>query len=242
MQETGEQEMVGRLETAAFLVLAAMAVAAPAVAQDAKKPGPAHLVVGAPGDTKGNRQDGELTSAQVALVQKVSAYFNAMSGLKGDFVQTNAAGKRLRGKFYVKRPGRFRFDFARPSRLVIVSDGRHVAIQDHDLKTEDRWQLEQTPFGTLLRQDVDLLRDARLLEVQDAGDTIVIAFEDKTDKAPGALKMFFAKKPTLELKSWITKDLQGLDTQIELSGIEKNDEFDADFFKPAPIALEKLRR
>jgi outer membrane lipoprotein-sorting protein len=123
-----------------------------------------------------------------------------------------------------------------------VSDGRHVAIQDHDLKTEDRWQLEQTPFGTLLRQDVDLLRDARLLEVQDAGDTIVIAFEDKTDKAPGALKMFFAKKPTLELKSWITKDLQGLDTQIELSGIEKNDEFDADFFKPAPIALEKLRR
>jgi outer membrane lipoprotein-sorting protein len=53
--------------------------------------------------------------------------------------------------------------------------------------------------------------------------------------------MFFAKKPTLELKRWITKDLQGQDTQIELNSIEKNDDFEPDFFKPAPIALEKLR-
>jgi outer membrane lipoprotein-sorting protein len=234
--------MVGRLDLAPFLVLTAMAIAEPAFAQDAKKPSPATQVVGMPGEPMGDRQAGELTSAQVELVQKVSAYFNAMSGLKGDFVQTNTAGTRLRGKFYVKRPGQFRFDFARPSRLVIVSDGRYVAVQDHDLKTEDRWQLDQTPFGTLLRQDVDLLRDARLLEVQDVGDAIVIAFEEKTEKAPGSLRMFFAKKPALELKKWITKDLQGLDTQIELSGIEKNDNFEPDFFKPVPIALERLRR
>jgi outer membrane lipoprotein-sorting protein len=77
--------------------------------------------------------------------------------------------------------------------------------------------------------------------VQDVGDTIVIAFEDKSEKAPGLLRMFFAKKPTLELKRWITKDLQGQDTQIELNSIEKNDDFEPDFFKPAPIALEKLR-
>ena len=234
--------MVGRLASVALIALMVIAVAEPALAQDAQKAGSASQLVGTPGETKGDRRDAALTSAQVELVQKVSAYFNEMSGLKGDFIQTNAAGTRLRGKFYVKRPGRFRFDFARPSRLVIVSDGQHVAIQDHDLKTEDRWQLDQTPFGTLLRQDVDLLRDARLLEVLDAGDTIVIAFQEKTEKAPGALTMFFAKKPALELKRWVTKDLQGLDTQIELSRIEKNDEFDPDFFKPAPIALERLRR
>ena len=230
--------MVGRLELAPLFVLIVVAVAGPAFAQDASKPGPANPVVNTRGhQTKG----GELDSNQVELVQKVSTYFNEMGGLNGEFVQTSAAGTRLHGKFHVMRPGRFRFDFARPSRLVIVSDGRYVAIQDHDLKTEDRWELDQTPFGILLRQDVNLLRDARFFEVQDVGDTIVIAFEEKTEKAPGPLKMFFAKKPTLELKRWITKDLQGLDTQIELSGIERNDDFDPDFFKPAPIALERLR-
>ena len=234
--------MVGRHELAAFIALTVVAVAGPAFAQEAKKPGLANPVVGTPGQgTKDDRQGVELTSNQVELVQKVDTYFNEISGLKGDFVQTSAAGTRLRGKFHVKRPGRFRFDFARPSRLVIVSDGRYVAIQDHDLKTEDRWELNQTPFGILLRQDVNLLRDARVFEVQDVGDTIVIAFEDKSEKAPGLLRMFFAKKPTLELKRWITKDLQGQDTQIELSSVEKNDDFEPDFFKPAPIALEKLR-
>ncbi|MET0651469.1 MAG: outer membrane lipoprotein carrier protein LolA [Hyphomicrobiaceae bacterium] len=232
--------MSERLGLTACLVWTVIAAAGPALAQDAKKPGPANPVLGTTvHQTKA--PEGELTSNQVELVQKVSAYFNEINGLRGEFVQTNAAGKRSRGKFHVKRPGRFRFDFARPSRLVIVSDGKYVAIQDHDLKTEDRWQLDQTPFGLLLREDVNLLRDARFLEVQDAGDTIVIALEDKTEKAPGPLRLFFAKKPALELKRWITKDLQGLETQIELSTIERNDDFEPDFFKPAPIALEKLR-
>lgn len=184
---------------------------------------------------------GELNSKQIELVQKVSTYFNQMTGLKGAFTQTSAAGTRLRGKFYVKRPGRFRFDFARPSRLVIVSDGRYVAIQDHDLKTDDRWALDQTPFGVLLRQDVNLVRDARFFEVQDTGETIVIAFEDKSQLAPGPLKMFLAKEPKLELRKWITKDLQGLDTLIELSDIARVDDFAPDWFKPASIALERLR-
>jgi outer membrane lipoprotein-sorting protein len=181
-------------------------------------------------EAKGDRMGGELNSKQIELIQRVSAYFNQISSLKGEFVQTSAGGNRLRGKFYVQRPGRFRFDFARPSRLVIVSDGRYVAIQDHDLKTEDRWALDQTPFGVLLRQDVNLLRDARFFDVQDTDDTIVIAFEDKSQQAPGALKMFLAKKPALELRKWITKDLQGLDTHIELSGIVRVDNFESDFF------------
>ena len=191
--------------------------------------------------TQTSRTAGEMSSRQIELIDKVSAYFNQMSSLKGEFVQTSAGGSRLRGKFYVKRPGRFRFDYARPSRLVIVSDGRQVAIQDHDLKTDDRWELAQTPLGVLLRQDVDLLRDARFFEVQETGDTIVIAFEDKNQQAAGPLKMVLAMTPTLELRKWMTKDMQGRDTLIELSNIARVDDFEADLFKPAPVALDRLR-
>ncbi|MGE0850907.1 MAG: outer membrane lipoprotein carrier protein LolA [Hyphomicrobiaceae bacterium] len=182
-----------------------------------------------------------MNGQQIELVNKVSAYFNQMNSLRGEFVQTSAGSKRLRGKFYVKRPGRFRLDYARPSRLVIVSDGRYVAIQDHDLKTDDRWELDQTPFGVVLRQDVNLLRDARFFEVQETDDTIVVAFEDKNQQAPGPLKMFLAKKPTLELRKWITKDLQGLDTLVELSNIAHADDFAPDLFKPASVTLDRLR-
>lgn len=192
-------------------------------------------------DAQTSGTTGQLSSRQIELIDKVSAYFNQMSSLKGEFVQTSAGRSRLRGKFYVKRPGRFRFDYARPSRLVIVSDGRYVAIQDHDLRTDDRWELEKTPLGVLLRQDVNLLRDARFLDVQETDDTIVLAFEDKSQQAAGALRMLLAKKPALELKRWTTKDFQGLDTQIELSNITRADDFEPDLFKPAPIAIDRLR-
>jgi outer membrane lipoprotein-sorting protein len=234
--------MGGRTALTAFLALTCLATCG-VCAQNTKGAEPANSVaVGVPGqETQASRTAGEMSSQQIELIDKVSAYFNQMNSLTGEFVQTSAGGSRLRGKFYVKRPGRFRFDYARPSRLVIVSDGRHVAIQDHDLKTDDRWELDQTPFGALLRQDVNLLRDARFVDVQETEDTIIIAFEDKNQQAPGPLKLFLAKKPTLELRKWMTKDLRGLDTLIELSNIARTDDFGPDLFKPAPLVLDRLR-
>jgi outer membrane lipoprotein-sorting protein len=223
-----------RLALAALVALTCLA-SAEARAQDVKKPATAAL------EANGHGASGALSASQIALVQKVSAYFNRMTAIKGAFTQISAGGARLRGKFYVQRPGRFRFDFARPSRLVIVSDGRQVAIQDHDLKTDDRWDLDQTPFGALLQQDVDLLRDARFFEVQESDDAIVISFEDKGQSMPGPLKIVLAKQPALELRKWITKDLQGRDTLIELSDMATVDDFEPGLFKPASIALEKLR-
>jgi outer membrane lipoprotein-sorting protein len=234
--------MGGRTALTAFLALTCLATCG-ASAQATKKAVPTDAV--AVGErrqeTQTSRTAGEMSSQQIELIDKVSAYFNQMDSLTGEFVQTSAGGSRLRGKFYVKRPGRFRLDYARPSRLVIVSDGRYVAIQDHDLKTDDRWELDQTPFGALLRQDVNLLRDARFFDVQETEDTIIIAFEDKNQQVPGPLKVFLAKKPTLELRKWMTKDLRGLDTLIELSNIARTDDFGPDLFKPAPVVLDRLR-
>ena len=229
----------GRTALTAFLALTCVATCG----ASAQKAAPANSVAaGVPGqEAQPNRTAAEMNSQQIELIDKVSAYFNQMSTLKGEFVQTSAGGSRLRGKFYVKRPGRLRLDYARPSRLVIISDGRHVIIQDHDLKTDDRWELDQTPFGALLRQDVNLLRDARFFDVQETEDTIVIAFEDKNQLAPGPLKMFLAKKPALELRKWMTRDLQGRDTLVELSHIARADDFEPDLFKPAPVALDRLR-
>jgi outer membrane lipoprotein-sorting protein len=137
----------------------------------------------------------------------------------------------MKGKFFVKRPGRFRFDYSLPSRQIIVSDGEYLAIQDLDLNNEDRVALDQTPFRLLLRKDVDLLRDAKITEVQQADDLIVLGIEDKSPDSPGRIKLFLATKPNMELKEWVTTDAQGLDTRIELSQLVKADDLDANLFK-----------
>ena len=137
----------------------------------------------------------EFDAKQIDLIQKVTTYFNQMGDMKGNFVQISADNKRLRGKFYIKRPGQFRFEYNLPSKQIVVSDGKYLAIQDLDLKTDDRWGLDQTPFRVLLRKDVDLLRMPRILEVGETDDRIVLALQDKSPDTPGRIKLFLQKKP-----------------------------------------------
>ncbi len=172
-----------------------------------------------------------LDERQTEVVKTVSTYFSELKGLKGLFVQTGADNKRMKGKFFVKRPGRFRFDYSLPSKLIIVSDGDNLAVQDLDLNTDDRVEVDQTPFRLLLRKDVDLLRDARIMEVQQSEDLIILAIQDKSPDTPGRIKLFLATKPSLELKEWVTTDPQGLDTRIEVSELIKSNELDESLFK-----------
>jgi outer membrane lipoprotein-sorting protein len=225
----------------ALAMVFAVAVAGTAFAQDpdgptntlvaptAKKP----EVKGWTGEVAPTGSDAGITlnTQQTKVVGQVSDYFESLQNLKGAFVQTDAGNKRMKGKFFVKRPGRFRFDYALPSRQIIVSDGQNLAIQDLDLNNEDRVSLDQTPFRLLLRKDVDLARDAKIMEVQQSADLIVLTLEDKDPNSPGRIKLFLATKPNMELKEWVTTDAQGQDTRIELSQLVKTDDIDGNLFK-----------
>jgi len=174
------------------------------------------------------------TKKETELVRKANAYFNQLTSLQGTFVQVGADNKRQRGKFYISRPGRFRFEFNPPSKVVIISDGKYIAIQDRDLSTDDRWDLAYTPFRALLLDNVDLLRDARVLEVEETEDTISIVFEDKSGDSSSRIRLFLAMKPTVHIKGWIAKDAQGFDTRTDLVEMHvPTDQLDAELFNPA---------
>ena len=231
--------------------LAAIAVVAltPAwvLAQEGKKPLPPNPV-GAGGtwsqtiSKDASIAGEEFDKKQMELIGKVSGYFSQMTEIKGLFVQTSADNKRMRGKFFFQQPGRFRFDYNLPSRQLIVSDGQYMAIQDLDMKTDDRVELDRTPFRVLLRKDVDLLRDAHILEVKEVDDVIVLALQDRNPDNPGRIKLFLARKPNLELKEWITTDSQGLDTRIELTEVGKAEALDSSLFKATNMVFQRLNQ
>jgi len=59
--------------------------------------------------------------------------------MTADFVQTlhardGAVMKESSGKFYLQRPGRFRWDYVSPFEQQIVSDGKNVWVYDIDLQ------------------------------------------------------------------------------------------------------------
>jgi len=217
-------------------------LAQPAMAEDAKPAAPSAgagwSAEVAPSANRGITLD----ESQVTVVKAVSDYFNDLNTLKGSFVQTTSDQKRMKGKFSLMRPGKFRFDYARPSRQIIISDGEYLAIQDLDLNNEDRIALDQTPFRLLLRKNVDLLKDAQIMEVQQAEDLMVVALQDKSPDTPGRIKVYLSTKPELELKEWVTTDAQGLDTRVEIANVVKGEKLDAALFKIQGVSNNPLAR
>ena len=124
--------------------------------------------------------------------------------------------------------------------MVIVSDGKRLVIQDHDLNTEDEIALKKTPFRVLLRKNVDILRDSRITLLQETDDQIIIELRDKNPRVYGGIKLFLVKEPELELKEWITTDVQGLKTRLVLRSLERVEKLSAKLFRFRSVMLPKF--
>jgi outer membrane lipoprotein-sorting protein len=166
---------------------------------------------------------------EAQVVAKINDYFNKLTELQGTFVQTDPDNRVKRGRFYFERPGKVRFDYAAPSGLKIISDGRYLAIEDHDMNTSEKYPLDVTPFRLLLAETVDLANDARMVGVEQGADAIILTVEDKKGDGSGRIRLFF-NAPDINLKQWIITDAQGLDTRIELADLEQNKKVAANFF------------
>lgn len=184
----------------------------------------------------------QFSEEQLASIEKVSTYFEELENLKGTFLQTDPDKTQTRGKFYVKKPGRFRFDYGPPSLKVIISDGRFLAIQNHDINTEDVYELDDTPFRLLLRKDVDLLKDAHIFDVQEVEDLIIITLQDKDPDVSGRITLFLSTEPELALREWVTIDAQGLETRVQLSRLDTTEDLDPGLFKRDNLSLKKFQQ
>ena len=180
----------------------------------------------------------KLSSAQVVKLKQINTYLNSFSNLEGRFRQTNPNKEKQKGKFFVQRPGKMRFDYASPSLLMIISDGEYISIEDHDLKSVDRYPLESTAFRMLLADNVDVLRDAIILGMVEDGKKIAVTLSDKTGSAAGQIRLVFATAgQKLDLLEWVIRDAQGLDTKIEIGNLVMNKAVKPKMFKPSDIGL-----
>ena len=211
-----------------------------AFADDRKAP--VNAVTGSAWNTEVNAAKGgiKVSDKQMATLKRVNAFMNSFKSLEGRFRQTNPNKDKQKGKFFVQRPGKMRFDYASPSLLMIISDGEYLSIEDHDLKTVDRYPLESTPFRMLLSDNVDIMRDAIILNMKESADRISVSLADKSGNAAGQIRLVFANGKKLDLLEWVIRDAQGLDTRIEIGNLSMDKEVDDKLFKPSNIGLANV--
>jgi outer membrane lipoprotein carrier protein len=85
----------------------------------------------------------------------VVRYFRDLQSLRADFVQTvyNDQARLLQtsnGQMVMEKPGRFRWDYEKPFRQVIVADGERLWIYDQDLQQVTVRRLDKALSATPL--------------------------------------------------------------------------------------------
>jgi outer membrane lipoprotein-sorting protein len=162
-------------------------------------------------------------------LSRISNYLNGVITLEGSFVQIGHDGELSEGQFYMRRPGRIRFEYKPPNPALVVADGTWVGVYDTRLNTLDRIPLGSTPLDLLLSKRVDLRSEGAIRSIERAPGLMRVTAIDPDAPDQGSITMVFAEDP-LELRQWIVVDPQGLTTTVALSEMRSNVKLDPNLF------------
>jgi outer membrane lipoprotein-sorting protein len=169
--------------------------------------------------------------SQLADLKRVSAYLNAMRQLSGRFLQLGPDGTPTEGNFYLKKPGRMRFEYDKPSPLLVIADGYSLVVQNLSLRTTDRYPLIASPLRMLLSDDIDLTDDDRIRSVRREPGALSVTARQDSGPAQGQITITFADAGgTLELRQWEVIDAQAMRTIIVVTALKPDVELSPQLF------------
>jgi outer membrane lipoprotein-sorting protein len=170
-------------------------------------------------------------AAQRAHVDKASAYLSSVQQLVGNFVQVGPDGRRVKGEFYIQKPGRIRFEYEPPSPIEIIADGQSVVVRDRKLATQDLYPLSQTPLRYLLSERIDLLRETNVVAIRADDVFVTIVIEEKQPVLGTSRLLMMLSATDYQLKQWTVTDPQGYDTTVAVSNLDTTKRPDPGLFK-----------
>lgn len=184
----------------------------------------------------------ESSATDAAVAQRIQAYLDKLDSFEASFLQkisgASSDGEESSGRFYLKRPGKLRWDYTRPHTQMIVADGTNLWVYDKDLeqvvvKRIDAVLAASTP-AMLLAGREKVTESYRVTEgaARDGLQWTRMA-PKRGDTDFLSIELGFGGD---ELKAMELRDKLGQTTRIEFSGGRQNGKVDDKLFQFKPPA------
>jgi len=165
---------------------------------------------------------------QAELVSKMEAYLNTLQSFDTEFVQT-AAGEKTTGRFYLKRPGKFRWEYLTGRQALIIGSNSLIVYYDKGLNEVTHIPAKDTIANFLARKQIKLSGDIKVLSATEDGDVLRLVITQSKNPADGKLVLFFAKNP-MQLTAMHVVDQDRNLTEIEFASSKFNPKLADDIF------------
>lgn len=166
----------------------------------------------------------DLTTEQKNKIAEIQGYLNGLSTFKATLVQQNPDQTEVAGTVYMSRTGsgaygKLRLEYQAPSKDLIIVDGRELIHHDLASKEVNRYGIDSTPAGFLLKKRINFSDDLHVKEAQFTDDAVRLTLVNRGDSEGMSLTLVFVTKPILILKEWTVFDGQGNTTAVKLSDV-----------------------
>lgn len=149
-------------------------------------------------------------------LKRIEAYLDNIKTLQAEFLQISSNGESASGEILLSRPERLRIEYAPPTPVLIVANGKYLSYVDTELKQVNHIPVADTPAAFLLRDDFSLTSgELALTGFEQGANTIRVSMVQTKDPLAGELTLVLTDEPTV-LRKWSIVDAQGIVTDLTL--------------------------
>ena len=166
-----------------------------------------------------NAELASAVSAAPVEAKTIADHLSSVKSMSGDFVQSGPRGERTKGRFFLQRPGKIRFNYAGQSAVSVIADGKSLVVYNKKLKTSRLYALSKTPLKLLLDNQVNFSGN-RLKSIKEDGAQVIVKLADKSAFGNSSITMVFDRE-SLDLRRWSLTDERGLTTTVTISNVKQ---------------------
>jgi outer membrane lipoprotein-sorting protein len=172
----------------------------------------------------------QLAPPDAVVLQRVAAYLQGIRTMTSHFEQAVAGGGAATGNLWLQRPGRMRFQYDPPNKLLMFADSFNVYYWDPELKQMSTVALKSTPAWFLLRDPISFTDGVTVTRFEHTGNTVRITVVQTAEPEQGSLMMEFTENPLI-LRHWRVVDQRGKVTDVSLSETQYGMALDPNLFQ-----------
>jgi len=149
-------------------------------------------------------------------LKRIEAYLDSIKTMQAEFLQISSNGESASGEILLVRPERLRIEYAPPTPVLIIANGKYFSYVDTELKQVNHIPVEDTPAAFLLRKNFSLTEgDLALTNFEQGGNTIRVSMVQTKDPLAGEFTFVLTDEPMV-LRKWSIVDAQGIVTDLTL--------------------------
>ena len=163
-------------------------------------------------------------------IQRIENYFKDLGNIKAEFEQVGSNGKVQKGRLYISRPDKMRWEYNTPEKYLIIVNYDTIIHYRYGLDELTHIPLKSSFLRFFCKEDLKLTEGAEIIGIKEDESTLSASFIDKDREDSPEITMNFIRKP-MSLESIFIKDMNGASIRIFFYNIKQQPKIDHKLFE-----------